>query len=146
MIGTMNSVVTVAPNSPPITARPSGAFCSPPSPRLSAIGSMPSIMADAVIRTGRIRAYPADHIASAASRTARQIRLFFLQDLLDFAANASQIAAVDVGVHVEYRGDVVVIDDDRTVAALHVNQIRQELRGPAVHRARVAVGLRDAAP
>ena len=70
MIGTMNSVVTVAPNSPPMTARPSGAFCSPPSPRLRAIGSMPSIMADAVIRTGRIRAYPADSIASRASGTA----------------------------------------------------------------------------
>ena len=31
--GTKTSVATVAHNSPPITARPSGAFCSPPSPR-----------------------------------------------------------------------------------------------------------------
>ena len=30
--GTMNKVTTVATNKPPITARPSGAFCSPPSP------------------------------------------------------------------------------------------------------------------
>ena len=33
----------------PITARPSGAFCSPPSPRPSAIGVMPMIMASAVM-------------------------------------------------------------------------------------------------
>ena len=31
-VGTKNSVATVANSSPPITARPSGAFCSPPSP------------------------------------------------------------------------------------------------------------------
>ena len=38
-----------------MTARPSGAFCSPPSPRPSAIGTMPMIMASAVISTGRKR-------------------------------------------------------------------------------------------
>ena len=43
--GTKKSVATVASNNPPITARPSGAFCSPPSPRPSAIGTMPMIMA-----------------------------------------------------------------------------------------------------
>ena len=69
MIGTTNSVVAVAPSSPPITARPSGAFCSPPSPRPSAIGSMPRIMAAAVISTGRSRANPADSIASRAGGT-----------------------------------------------------------------------------
>ena len=36
-----------------MTARPSGAFCSPPSPSPSAIGTMPMIMASAVISTGR---------------------------------------------------------------------------------------------
>jgi len=34
--GTKKSVETVAKIRPPITARPSGAFCSPPSPRPSA--------------------------------------------------------------------------------------------------------------
>ena len=38
-----------------MTARPSGAFCSPPSPRPSDIGSMPMIIARAVISTGRSR-------------------------------------------------------------------------------------------
>jgi hypothetical protein len=45
-------VAKVAIDSPPITARPSGAFCSPPSPRPSDIGSMPMIIASAVIMTG----------------------------------------------------------------------------------------------
>src|SRR5215471_16308464 len=39
--GTNIKVATVENVRPPITARPSGAFCSPPSPRPSAIGSMP---------------------------------------------------------------------------------------------------------
>ena len=42
-----------------MTARPSGAFCSPPSPSPSAIGTMPMIMARAVISTGRKRVKPA---------------------------------------------------------------------------------------
>ena len=53
------SVATVASSRPPITARPSGAFCSPPSPRPSAIGTMPMIIASAVISTGRKRVKPA---------------------------------------------------------------------------------------
>ena len=69
MMGTTNSVVTVAKIRPPITARPSGAFCSPPSPIPSAIGSMPRIMAVAVISTGRILAYPAESIAARAVGT-----------------------------------------------------------------------------
>ena len=40
---------------PPMTARPFGAFCSPPSPRISAMGSMPIIIASAVMHTGRSR-------------------------------------------------------------------------------------------
>jgi hypothetical protein len=47
-----------------MTARPRGAFCSPPSPRPSDIGSIPKIIAVAVISTGRIRAWPAASIAS----------------------------------------------------------------------------------
>ena len=38
-----------------MTARPSGAVCSPPSPRPSAIGIMPAIIAKLVIRIGRSR-------------------------------------------------------------------------------------------
>src|SRR5258708_3997732 len=40
-VGTKNNVATVAKSNPPITARPSGAFCSPPSPRPKAIGIIP---------------------------------------------------------------------------------------------------------
>src|SRR5271169_59685 len=57
--GTKNRVATVAKTRPPMTARPSGAFCSPPSPMPSAIGTMPMIMASAVISTGRKRVKPA---------------------------------------------------------------------------------------
>ena len=54
-LGTKARVATVANINPPMTARPRGAFCSPLSPRPSAIGTIPIIMANAVIRTGRIR-------------------------------------------------------------------------------------------
>src|SRR6266849_911867 len=72
-VGTKKSVETVAKSRPPITARPKGAFCSPPSPSPSAIGTIPMIMASAVIRTGRKRVKPA---CMAADRTLPLIRLF----------------------------------------------------------------------
>ena len=50
-----------------MTARPSGAFCSPPSPMPSAIGAMPMIMASAVMMTGRKRTNPASSAAAVAS-------------------------------------------------------------------------------
>ncbi len=50
-----------------MTARPSGASCSPPSPNASAIGTIPTIMARAVISTGRNRVTPASSAALAAS-------------------------------------------------------------------------------
>jgi len=53
--GKTNRVATVAKANPPMTARPSGAVCSPPSPRPSAIGTMPAIMAKLVMRMGRKR-------------------------------------------------------------------------------------------
>src|SRR6202007_346540 len=62
-VGTKNSVATVAKTSPPITARPSGAFCSPPSPRPVAMGTIPMIIAKAVMMTGRIRTKPASTAA-----------------------------------------------------------------------------------
>jgi len=49
----------VANINPPITARPSGAFCSPPSPQAKPIGIMPMIIARAVMHTGRKRVCPA---------------------------------------------------------------------------------------
>src|SRR3984885_7157401 len=65
--GTKIRVATVAQNRPPMTARPSGAFCSPPSPNPIAIGTMPMIMARAVISTGRNRVNPAFSAAPIAS-------------------------------------------------------------------------------
>ena len=53
--GTKTRVAKVAKSRPPMTARASGAFCSPPSPMPRAMGIMPRIMAPAVIRTGRMR-------------------------------------------------------------------------------------------
>ncbi len=64
MHGTTKSVAAVATIRPPTTARPSGAFCSPPSPRPKAIGSMPMIIASAVINTGRRRVTPASIAAT----------------------------------------------------------------------------------
>ena len=66
--GTKNRVETVANSNPPMTARPSGAFCSPPSPKLRAMGIMPIIMASAVMSTGRKRVKPASSAASAGLR------------------------------------------------------------------------------
>src|SRR5437764_13474815 len=65
-VGTKNSVANVAKIKPPITARPSGAFCSPPSPSPMASGTMPIIIASAVIITGRMRTNPASSAACCA--------------------------------------------------------------------------------
>src|SRR4029077_11791004 len=65
--GTTNSVAAVASTSPPITARPSGAFCSPPSPTPTSMGTIPMIIASAVISTGRSRVFPASSAAPRAS-------------------------------------------------------------------------------
>ena len=58
-------VVGVAKRRPPMTARASAAFCSSPGPPI-AIGIMPTIIAVAVISTGRIRVCPAEIAASKA--------------------------------------------------------------------------------
>ena len=58
-------VVGVANSSPPITARASAAFCSSPGPPI-AIGIMPTIIAVAVISTGRMRVRPEAIAASNA--------------------------------------------------------------------------------
>src|SRR5262249_22285855 len=64
--GTKKSVANVANSNPPITARPSGAFCSPPSPNPRDMGTMPMIIASAVMMTGRMRTKPAWSAASRA--------------------------------------------------------------------------------
>ena len=56
--------------SPPITARASTAFCSSPAPPI-AIGSMPTIIAAAVISTGLRRVLPAATAASTGELPAR---------------------------------------------------------------------------
>lgn len=66
-------VNTEAP-SPPITARPSGADCSPPSPMPIARGSMPAIIARLVIRIGRSRSAAACRAAPSAGRPPRRSR------------------------------------------------------------------------
>jgi hypothetical protein len=68
-LGTKKRVEVVAKIRPPMTARPSGAFCSPPSPRPSAMGTMPMIMAMAVINTGRNLTKPALRAAVRGSPT-----------------------------------------------------------------------------
>ena len=54
-----------------MTARPSGAFCSPPSPEPKAMGIMPMIIASAVMITGLSRVAPA--FAGKPVLTAEQI-------------------------------------------------------------------------
>ena len=53
--GTNSRVANVDITSPPITARPSGACIWLPRSRASAIGTMPTVIAHAVIKIGRSR-------------------------------------------------------------------------------------------
>ena len=69
--GSTNRVAAVAAARPPITARPRGAFCWPDSPKASAMGSMPAIMAQVVIRMGRSR-LPAPSTAAAVLARSRE--------------------------------------------------------------------------
>jgi hypothetical protein len=55
---------------PPNIARPSAAFCSPPSDKPKDIGSNPMAIANAVINTGRRRTRPASRAASTADEPA----------------------------------------------------------------------------
>ena len=73
---------------------------------------------------------------------ARQFGVELVHDLLDAGADAAQVAAVHVGVHVEHRLHVVVVDDLRRHAAADVDQIGKQLRA-ARRRARIAVGERS---
>ena len=68
-----------------MTTRPSGAFCSPPSPRPSDIGSIPRIIARAVISTGRRRTTPASSAAGTASLPSRRRSLAKVTTRLELA-------------------------------------------------------------
>ncbi len=70
----MSNVATVATAKPPTTARPNGAVCWPPSPRPSAIGIMPAIMARLVIRIARNRLRAPSTAASDALAPASRLR------------------------------------------------------------------------
>src|SRR5579883_2587242 len=72
------------------------------------------------------------------------MRLLFAHELQDFRADAAQIAPVHVGEYVEHRPDVVMVDDDRHVGAVHRSQVGEQLRA-ARGRAWIAVCLRVAA-
>ena len=82
-----------------MTARPSGAFCSPPSPRPSDIGSMPTIIARAVISTGRSRVDPAARAALRASCPSRRWSLakVTIRMLLAVATPMHMIAPIRAG-------------------------------------------------
>ncbi len=98
-VGTKNSVATVAKIRPPITARPSGAFCSAPSPIPSAIGTMPMIIASAVMSTGRNRVKPAVKAACSASSPAsiRRRAKLTTSTLLAVATPMHVIAPISAG-------------------------------------------------
>src|SRR5438445_736399 len=117
----------MATDNPPITARPSGAFCSPPSPRPSDIGNIPMIMASAVMSTGRSRVAHGDRV------TGWQLGSELGRDLLDGGGDAAEVAVLHVGVDVEDRLDVRVADDGRHLVPLERGEIAEELllAGPA---------------
>src|SRR5208282_1012239 len=54
-VGSTTRVARVAAARPPMTARPRGAVCSPPSLQPRAMGIIPAVMAQLVIRIGRRR-------------------------------------------------------------------------------------------
>jgi hypothetical protein len=87
------SVAQVAPMRPPITARPRGAVCSPPSLRPNAIGIIPAIIAKLVIRIGR-RRLPAPSIAAShGSRPSARLRSAKVTSRMAFAT-ATPVAMI----------------------------------------------------
>src|ERR1035437_4718554 len=67
----MLRVAKVETIKPPMTARASGADCPPPSPKPMAMGVMPQIMADAVMRMARRRPPAPSSVASKSGVPAR---------------------------------------------------------------------------
>ncbi len=70
--------------------------------------------------------------------TAGQLGLDLLDDLFDAGTDRSQIAAVHVGIDIEDRLHIVMVDDFGRHAAVHASQVGEQLRR-ADHRAGVAI-------
>ena len=86
------------------------------------------------------RLHGLDLSAQIERRAARQMRLFLAHDLPHFRAHAAQVPPVHIGIHVEDRPHVVVVDDHGHVGTLHRDQVGEKLR--AVRRgAGISVGL-----
>ncbi len=80
----MNSVTKVDMTSPPMTARPSGASISLPCSSASAIGTMPIVMAQAVIRIGRSRSWAPARAASTATLRSRHSMSMKVTSITEF--------------------------------------------------------------
>jgi hypothetical protein len=82
-----------------MTARRKGAFCSSPSSNPIAMGTIPMIIARAVIRTGRNRVNPAASAASAGASPAsrRSFAKLTTRMLLAVATPMHMIAPVRAG-------------------------------------------------
>ena len=130
--GTKISVAIVAKIRPPTTARPSGAFCSPPSPSPSAIGAMPIIIASAVMTTGRNRTKPASSAAATGSPSSakRSRAKLMTSTLLAVATPMHMIAPVRAGT------DSVVLRDEQ-----HPDDARQARRQRRNDDERIGPGL-----
>src|SRR3984957_17145290 len=98
-VGAKTSVAAGGNNRPPITARPSGAFCSPPSPRPRDIGNIPMTIANAVMSTGRKRVKPASYAACSgvAPWSSRSRAKLTTRILLAVATPIHMIAPVRAG-------------------------------------------------
>ena len=82
--GTNSNVAIVDITSPPITARPSGACIWLPRSRASAIGTMPTVIAHAVIKIGRSRSLAPLMAASADSIPAFQCSSMNVTSMTEF--------------------------------------------------------------
>lgn len=83
-----------------MTARPRGAFCSPPSPSPSAMGIMPVIMARAVMMTGRRRVAPASSADWKASLVSakRSLAKVITSTLFEVATPMHIMAPISAGM------------------------------------------------
>ena len=82
--GTTSKVANVDITRPPITARPSGACIWLPRSSASAIGTMPTVIAQAVIRIGRSRSLAPTMAASVEDAPAFQWSLMNVTSMTEF--------------------------------------------------------------
>ena len=107
---------------PPMTALASTAFCSSPGPPI-AIGIMPTIIAAAVINTGRSRVVPADKAASKALCPARRYSRAKVTSKMEFA-EATPI-------------DMIAPMTDGTLRVVPVTNSNSKIPTPAPGKARM---------